>query len=142
MTFSRWRIALTGAAMLAIAATLAAQTHSGNVQGRLIDEHGAPIAGRDRDAPRTGGAATVERRRQGRFRFVQVPPGAYSVTADAPGFAALTREPVLVSIGRLTVVEIPLLVSDVNEALTVRGESPLIDPGQCRDRARPSPVSS
>ena len=130
MTFSRWRIALTGAAMLAIAATLAAQTHSGNVQGRLIDEQGSPIAEgtvtlQGSRAPQQTGVD-----RQGHFRFLQVPPGTYSVTASAPGFATATREAVLVSVGRLTALDIPLRVSDVSEELTVSGETPLIDPGR------------
>ena len=122
-------LALASAALLA-AATLAAQTGSGNVQGRLIDEHGSPIVGgtvtlQGSTAPqRTGSDA------QGHFRFLQVLPGTYSVTAAAPGFAAATREGVLVSVGRLTALEILLRISDVNEELTVSGETPLIDPGR------------
>ncbi len=116
--------------MLAIAAMLAAQTHSGNVQGRLIDEQGSPIA----EGTVTLQGSTAPQRTgvdaQGHFRFLQVPPGTYSVTASAPGFATARREAVLVSVGRLTSLEIPLRVSDVSEELTVSGETPLIDPGR------------
>ena len=121
---------LSGAAMLAIAATLAAQTHSGNVQGRLIDEHGSPIAGGTVTLQGSAAPQRTSADAQGHFRFLQVPPGTYSVTASAPGFAAVTREAVLVSVGRLTALEIPLRVSDVNEELTVSAETPLIDPGR------------
>ena len=130
MTCPIRRLPLSGAWLLAIAATLAAQTHSGSVQGRLIDEYGSPIAGgtvtlQGSTAPQQTGADA-----QGHFRFLQVSPGTYSVTASAPGFATATREAVLVSVGRLTALEILLSVSNVSEELTVSGETPLIDPGR------------
>ncbi len=121
---------LAGAAMLAIAATLAAQTHSGTVQGRLIDEQGSPVAGGTVTLEGSAAPQRTSADAQGHFRFLQVPPGAYSVTVSAPGFATVTREAVLVSVGRLTALEIPLRVSDVSEELTVSGETPLIDPGR------------
>ena len=130
MTPHAWRAPLTAAAMLAIAGTLAAQSHGGSVQGRLIDEQGAPIAG---GAVTLQGASAPQRTSAdvlGRFRFVQVPPGNYAVTVEAPGFATATRADVGVSVGRQTTLEITLLVSDVTEAVTVRGEPPLIDPGK------------
>jgi hypothetical protein len=130
MTLFARRIPLAGAAMLAAAGTLVAQSYTGNVQGRLIDEHGSPIADgtvtlQGPSAPQRAGVDA-----QGQFRFFQVPSGTYSVTAAAPGFATVTREAVLVSVGRLTALEISLRVSDVNEAVTVQGEPPLIDPGR------------
>ena len=116
--------------MLAIAGALAAQTHSGTVQGRLIDEHGSPIAGGTVTLQGSAAPQSTSADAQGHFRFLQVPPGRYSVTAAAPGFASVTREAVLVSVGRLTALEIPLRILDVNEELTVSAETPLIDPGR------------
>ena len=121
---------LAGAAMLAIAATLAAQTNSGNVQGRLIDEQGSPIAGGTVTLQGSAAPQQTGTDAQGDFRFLQVPPGSYSVTAAAPGFAVATREAIVVSVGRRTALDITLRVSGVNEDFTVRGETPLIDPGR------------
>jgi hypothetical protein len=129
MTILARSVPLIAAALLA-AATLAAQTHSGTVQGRLIDEHGSPIAGGTVTLQGSGAPQRTSADAQGHFRFLQVPPGEYSVTAAAPGFAAVMREALLVSVGRLTALEIPLRVSDVNEELTVSAEAPLIDPGR------------
>jgi hypothetical protein len=128
MTHSARRTLLTWAAMLAVSGTLAAQSYTGTVQGRVVDEQGSPIATgivmlRGPSAPQRTGVDA-----QGHFRFLQVPSGTYSLTVEAPGFTPVTRESVLVSVGRLTAVEILLRVSALNEALTVRGESPLIDP--------------
>jgi len=130
MTILGRSILPAAAAMLAIAATLAAQTGSGTVQGRLIDEHDSPIAGGTVTLQGSTAPQRTSADAQGHFRFLQVPPGTYSVTAAAPGFAAVTREAVLVSVGRLTALEIPLRVLDLNEELTVSGETPLIDPGR------------
>ena len=74
-------------ALLVIAGTLAAQSHSGTVQGRLIDEHGAPIVGGTVALEGSAAPQRTSADAQGHFRFLQVPPGTYSVTASAPGFA-------------------------------------------------------
>ena len=130
MTILGRSIPLATAVLLAIAGSLAAQTHSGTVQGRLIDEHGSPIAGGTVTLQGSTAPQRTTADAQGHFRFLQVPPGTYSVTASAPGFATATREAVLVSVGRLTPLEIPLRILDVNEELTVSAETPLIDPGR------------
>ena len=93
MTISGRSMPLAGAAMLAIAATLAAQTHSGTVQGRLIDEHGSPIAGGTVTLQGSAAPQRTSADAQGHFRFLQVPPGTYSVTAAAPGFASSRGKP-------------------------------------------------
>ena len=116
--------------MLAVAGALAAQSQTGNVQGRLLDEHGAPVPGGTATLQGPAAPRQTNVDAQGQFRFLQLPPGTYSVTVAAPGFATVTREPVLVSVGRLTSLEIALRLSDVSEALTVRAEAPLIDPGK------------
>jgi hypothetical protein len=116
--------------MLAVAVTSAAQSNGGSVQGRLLDEHGAPIAGGTVTLQGTAAPLRISADAQGYFRFLQVPPGTYSATVAAPGFATDTRADVLVTVGRQTTLEIALRVSDVAEAVTVRGEPPLIDPGR------------
>lgn len=116
--------------MLAVAGSLAAQTQTGSVQGRITDEQGSVIAAGT--VTLQGPAAPLQTTldSQGSFRFLEVPPGTYSVTVAAPGFATAAREAVGVSIGRVTALELSLGVSGVAEALEVRAESQLIDPGK------------
>ena len=130
MTLPTWKISLAAAALLALAGMLAAQTHSGTVQGRLTDEHGSPISGGTVTLHGPMAPQGTRTDAQGQFRFLQVAPATYSVTAAATGFATVTRDAILVSVGRLTTVEIPLRVLDVSEEITVSGETPLIDPGR------------
>lgn len=100
------------------------------VQGRLIDEQGTPIAGATVTLQGTAAPRQTRVDAQGQFHFLQVPPGPYSVTVAAPGFATDTRADVLVTVGHQTTLDIALRVSDVAEAITVRGEPPLVDPGR------------
>src|SRR5262245_50567767 len=110
------------------AATLAAQSNTGDVHGRAIDELGQPIA--NGTATLSGAAAphVTDLEAQGLFRFFRVPPGTYTLSIAAAGFATVTRAGVVVSAGRNTQVEIPLPLSRVEQDVLVTGETPLVDP--------------
>ena len=53
--------------------------------------------------------------RSGLFRFLKVPPGKYAVTVTMPGFTTVTRENVIVSVGKNTQVDVQLKLSTVQE---------------------------
>src|SRR5262245_22793826 len=110
--------------------SLEAQSQTGSVQGRINDGQGSVVA--SATATLQGPAAPLQTAvdAQGEFRFLEVPPGTYTVTVSAPGFATAARDDVLVSLGRVTRLDLSLRVSDVHETLDVRGESQLIDPGK------------
>jgi Carboxypeptidase regulatory-like domain/TonB-dependent Receptor Plug Domain len=121
------RLLLAAAITLPRASALVAQTNTGNVHGSLIDARGLPIPGGlvtliGPTAPRT---TTVDA--NGLFRFLRVAPGQYSVTATLPGFATVTRQNVLVSVGHNTQLNMQLRLATVQENVTVKGEPPLID---------------
>src|SRR5262249_7490153 len=113
--------------MLLCAVPAPAQTSTGSVYGSVTDEQGSPIPGATATligppAPRVASADV-----NGRFRFLRVAPGRYSITLAAPGFASLTQENVIVSVGRNTQVDFRMALAGVNESVTVTSEPPLID---------------
>lgn len=112
---------------LVVARPLVAQTNTGNVYGNVIDELGSPIPGGTATltgpaAPRTAGVDA-----SGVFRFPRVAPGKYTLTVTMPGFATLTRENVVVSVGQSVQLDVPMRLATVQENVTVTNATPLID---------------
>ncbi len=63
----------------------------------------------------------------GDFHFLDLFPGAYSLTLERSGFAAVRHEDVLVSLGQNTVLRVTMSLATAEEAITVSGESALPD---------------
>jgi len=63
----------------------------------------------------------------GQYRIVELPPGTYTVTFTLQGFNVVKREG-LVLTGALTAnIDIELRVGELQETVTVTGESPIVD---------------
>ncbi|MEP6992927.1 MAG: TonB-dependent receptor [Acidobacteriota bacterium] len=117
-----WFVALAGLGLYA-----AAQTNTGNVYGTVTDEQGSAIPGGS--ATLTGSLAprTTSVDEAGHFRFLKVSPAKYSVVVTMPGFTTVTREDVIVVLGKDINVDIQLRISNVQEKVVVSGATPLID---------------
>ena len=117
---------LAGLAALA-AATLVAQPFTGGLSGRVIDERESPIpvGSATLSGPTAPRVASLDD--QGGFRFLQVPPGRYTLHIEAPGFAAVVRDDVGVSAGRTTQLEVFLPVAGVAQDVVVQDDTPLVD---------------
>ncbi|HLG54818.1 MAG TPA: TonB-dependent receptor [Vicinamibacterales bacterium] len=63
----------------------------------------------------------------GQYRIVDLRPGTYSVTFSLPGFATLKREGIELSGNFVATVEANLRVGQLEETVTVTGESPIVD---------------
>jgi hypothetical protein len=105
-----------------------AQVQGGNIYGTVVDEQGAvmpgavvTIAGSDLTQSQTTGTA-------GSFRFLNLPPGAYTVTVVVQGFAKTIRENVRVSVGSNTEIPVTLKLATVEQNVNVTAEAPIVDP--------------
>ncbi|HYX22316.1 MAG TPA: TonB-dependent receptor [Thermoanaerobaculia bacterium] len=114
-------------AALYLTAPLFAQVNTGNVYGNVIDEQGGTIPGGTATLNGPSAPMTTTVDANGLFRFLRVPPGKYSVTVVMPGFTTVTRENVMVSVGKNTQVDVQLKLSKVQETVTVTSATPLID---------------
>jgi hypothetical protein len=105
----------------------AAQVEGGNVTGALRDQHGGVLVGAEVAAQASDARYSFTTDGQGAFRFLNLPPGRYVVTASFPGFATTTRE-ALVEVGKSVELAVELRVAAVAETVSVNAAPPILDP--------------
>jgi hypothetical protein len=116
--------------MLATSSVAAAQVQSGTITGIVTDEQGGVLPGVVVNMTSTDRTATFTTGADGRFRFLALPPGMYTVTFELAGFRTIAREQIEVRVGQNVDLPIRMTVAAVQETVTVTGESPLIDTRQ------------
>lgn len=102
----------------------------GSVTGKIIDNEGNPLPGCTitLEGPALQGQMTFVSADSGAFRFPSVPPGEdYRLTFAMPGFKTVVRQGIIVSLGRVTNIDITMEMSALEEEVTVVGESPTVD---------------
>ena len=109
----------------------AAQTQitSGVIQGVVTDTTGATVPGVTVEARNLGTnlSRTVVTESDGRFVFLQLPSGTYSVTYTLPGFATLVQENVGLTVGQAVTLAATMKVSGVAETVRVTGAAPVVE---------------
>ena len=108
---------------------LAAQEFTGSVVGTVSDSSGGVLPGVTvtvSGVTLQGDRVTVTDER-GVYRVISLPPGTYSVAYTMEGFAKLTREGIIVGVGRAVTLNIELPLATLSDAVTVSGESPVVD---------------
>lgn len=63
----------------------------------------------------------------GNYQFTTLPPGTYGVTYELSGFSTLKREGIRVLVAQTTRLDVELGVGNLQETVTVSGESPVVD---------------
>lgn len=104
---------------------LAQQSTGGNILGTATDKSGGALPGVTVTITGQAAPKTFVTDSQGQFRFLNVSPGKYSLTADLEGFSKIQRQ-VDVAIGSNTEVNLRLDPA-VRETITVSAASPVID---------------
>ncbi|HEV2852997.1 MAG TPA: TonB-dependent receptor [Thermoanaerobaculia bacterium] len=111
--------------LLAFALPALAQLQSGNLYGIVAGPDGNPIPGVTVTLTGVGAPQTTTSDEQGRFRFLGLSPGFYTVESSLQGFAPDRRENVEINVGRNT--EVTLTPRIEGETVLVIDEVPLID---------------
>jgi hypothetical protein len=125
----QWRVArVLGLAMLvfAIATSAFAQAQTGNIFGRVIDADGAALPGVTVTLSGIGATQVFVTDSEGRFRFLSLSPGRYTVAAELAGFGSVVRTGVDVNVGRNTNLDMTLTPA-IEQTITVTAETPLLD---------------
>ena len=127
---------------LSLAGSAAAQTQitGGVIQGSVTDVTGGSLPGVTVEARNVGTNLTRSQvtGNDGRFVFLQLPSGTYSVTYTIPGFARLVQENIPLTVGQSVNLTAPMKVSGVpgNGDRDVGGGNRRDDAGRRRQHAR------
>jgi hypothetical protein len=119
--FSMWLLCLL------IAAPAAAQVQNGTIAGTVKDQQGGVLPGAIVTLTSADRTAEFTTEADGRFRFLDLPPGIYRVTTDLQGFSKIIREDLQVSVGANLDLTFMLKLASVQETITVTGDSPIVN---------------
>ena len=100
-----------------------AQTQTGTVEGKVVDQQGAVLPGVNVTLTGPRGSQTAVTDATGMFRFVGVAPATYSLKADLTGFASESQSDVIVGLGKTVLAEFTMKVSGVSESVEVTAAS-------------------
>src|SRR6266567_4161199 len=101
-----------------------AQVTTGVIQGTIVDPTGAAVPGARVEAKNldTNFTRSQDSDAGGRFAFLQMPPGRYTVTASKPGFSTIVQENMELTVGQALSLPISMRVSGITEEVTVSAE--------------------
>ena len=120
-------LVLAAVLVLALAVPAAAQLQTGDIYGTTVDEQKQPLPGVTVTLTSSVSAPQVQQSgSDGRFRFLKLYPGKYSLKADLQGFSPVEVSAIDVRVGANTDVQVTLSGA-IKDVITVTGESPLLD---------------
>jgi hypothetical protein len=114
---------------LLVAAGASAQDFRGSIGGRITDGSGAVLPGATVTATNlaTNISASATANNQGVYTLLYLRPGTYTVTVELSGFKKLAREGIEVRVDDRIGLDLILEVGEIQETITVAGESPLLE---------------
>jgi hypothetical protein len=114
------------ALILAAAAWAEDDRSTATLTGRVTDATGAVIAGASVRATGPSGEKAGTTDPGGVYTLVGLAPGRYAVTVTRDGFAPYANGSVRLSAGRTTSLEVPLVLAQVRETVTVKETTPAL----------------
>src|SRR5712692_2335813 len=125
------RTAAVLVAVLMTASAAIAQEQRGSIDGVVRDSSGGVLPGVTVEARSAAGAvvSTVSDA-TGKYRFPSLQPGRYEVSVTLASFRPGKVSDVDLPVGQVRSVDFSLQLASVTEAVTVTGESPVVDTRQ------------
>ena len=123
------RVLVLAAIVVAIAAPAAAQKPTFDIEGIVTDAQQAVLPGATVTLQNvaTGLSREIATDENGRYVFTALPPaGQYVLQTTLTGFATERRENLTFNAGQRVVLNFTLKLSNVQETVTVAGESPVV----------------
>ncbi len=106
-----------------------AQSPAATLRGQISDATGAAVPDADLELMH----ADQNRRWRaksnslGEYSFVQIPPGRYALSVEAPGFKRLIRNGLTLEVAQVALLNLTLELGSLNETVEVTAEVPLLE---------------
>ena len=116
--------------ILSLSFSFSQSRETGAIEGRVVMEDQTPLPGAEvsLSSPNLiGGARQVITTAEGRFRFVALPPGTYSLEAKLSGFTPAGVVDVRLHVGMTLKVDMILKPGEISEEVEVIAQAPLVD---------------
>ncbi|HET9831919.1 MAG TPA: TonB-dependent receptor, partial [Vicinamibacterales bacterium] len=115
--------------VLTLSSPVGAQSPNASLAGRVTDPSGAAIG--DARVAAIGADTNVRQETttgvSGAYSIANVPPGAYRVELEKPGFKKLIKPDVVVHVQDALELDFEMTLGAVSEAVTVEGGAPLVN---------------
>jgi hypothetical protein len=114
---------------LVLACPVLSQINFGRILGTVTDPSGAAISGASVTVTnvQTGASHVLTTANDGGYVAPALPPGEYSVRAEAKGFKAAEHKSVVVEVGQDTRVDVSLEIGASTQTVTITEAVPLVD---------------
>src|SRR6476660_1942687 len=98
-----------------------AQSNAADIQGTVKDATGAVVANATVTArnPNTNFTRNATSNDEGLYRIINIPPGDYEITVEAPNFKKAVLSKVTVTVGQAAEVDVTLEPGQITEIVTV-----------------------
>src|SRR5262249_1657654 len=116
-------------AVVVLTALSQAQVGDADLSGTVPDPSGGPVPGAKVSLTNedSGVVRNAVSDNEGRYRFLALAPGRYSLRTEAPGFKTESLTGIVLNVGAHVDKSVSLTVGNVQETITVTGEVPPID---------------
>lgn len=106
-----------------------AQRNTGSLAGVVTDASGAVLGNATLTITNvnTGAARTQTTQSTGNYDIVSLPPGAYSISVSAPGFATEVRQGITISVDQDARLDFALKVGSGTQTVTVTADVPVLN---------------
>ncbi len=106
-----------------------AQVSTTSLRGVVSDSAGALVSGAQMTlaSPAIGFSRTTTSNDRGDYQFLQIPPGTYTLTAAAAGFATRRKEHIVLLVNTPATLDFILEVGKAEVTIEVKGEAPAVN---------------
>jgi hypothetical protein len=120
---------LTITIVVLLPAVMFGQGYFGTVSGLLTDPSGAVVQGAKvvLADEQKGYKFTATSDNTGRYLFVSIPPGLYSVTAEMPGFEKTVRTHIKLNVTENATANLTLKIAGGTQSVEVKAQTQTID---------------
>lgn len=115
--------------ILGAASSVLAEGQTGSIKGRITDKAGFPLPGAFIyvSSPSMPGIQNYITADTGNYGFVTLPPGAYKLTVEMPGFKTVNVDALRIHAGQVLSLNIRLEATDIEEEITSLDAAPSVD---------------